>query len=185
VVGFILNRGQAQDEAVLQRRVDMLMALSGAGAFGKPLTLTQEQMFRAVFSVGPPNETTRGMRLYLLEKYARALPRDEKNLSHILSYSQKSLVPEKDPRARKKFYYHIRDIFSSADPNEENGMALQLIRFTEEMHYRYGKEDAPELRALSLALAPWFCYSATRVRSDYRLQSAIGILKKYNIQCGQ
>ena len=185
VVGFILNRGQAQDEALLQRRIDMLMALSGAGAFGKPLTLTQEQMFQAVFSVGPPNETTRGIRLYLLEKYAHALPKDEKNLSHILSYSEKSLVSEKDPRARKKFYHHIRDIFSSADPNDENGVALQLIQFTGEMHYRYGKEDAPELRALSLALAPWFCYSVTQVRSDYRLQAAIGILKKYNIQCGR
>lgn len=183
VVYYILNRCGPQDEKLLFRRIDMLMGLAGAGAFGKPRTLSRGQMFQAIFRAGPPEETTRMIRLYLLDAYSQGLPRDVRNLSYILSYSEKSLVSEKDRGARRRFYEHIRSIFASADPEDKDGIALQLIRFIHEMHYRFGKEDAPELRALSTGLAPWFCYAVTQIRGDYRLKSAIPIIHKYNIRC--
>lgn len=182
VVYFILNRGESQDENILYKRIDILMALTENGAFGKPRTLTTDKMFQTIFRTGPPNETTRNIRLYLLEKYAH-LPKDNRNLSLILSYSEKTLVYEKDPLVRARLYNHIRKIFSAADPRDRNSPVLQLIRFIFEMHHRYGKTDKAELSRLSLALSPWFCYAATQTRRDYRLQSAVRILQAYRIKC--
>jgi hypothetical protein len=184
VVYFILNRGKSQDENILYKRIDILMALTENEAFGKPRTLTPDRMFQTIFRVGPPNETTRSIRLYLLEKYAHLLTKDNRNLSLILSYSEKTLVYEKDPRERTRLYNHIRKIFSAADPRDKNSPVLQLIRFIFEMHQRYGKTDKSELGRLSMALSPWFCYAATQTRRDYRLRSAIRILQAYRIKCG-
>lgn len=185
IVGFIMNRGRPQDEALLFRRIDTLMALTGAGAFGKPHLLTTDQMFLAILVVGPPSETTRAIRLYLLEKYAPSVTKVKKNLSYILSFTEKSLTPEKDRPSRVKFYDHIMKIFSSVEPGDDNDVSFQLMGFIGEMHYRHEKEDAAELRTLTTALGPWFCYAVTQVRRDYRLQGVIRILKKYNIQCGK
>jgi len=183
VVYYMLNRCRPQDETLLLRRIDTLMGLAGAGAFGKPRTLSREQMFQAIFRAGPPEETTRMIRLYLLDTYAQGMPRNVRNLSCILSYSEKSLISEKDKGARRRFYEHIGTIFASTDPGERGDLALNLIWFINEMHYRHGKEDARELRALSTGLGPWFCYALTQTKSDYRLKSAIPIIRTYNIKC--
>ncbi|HSV96587.1 MAG TPA: hypothetical protein VLM75_06595 [Spirochaetota bacterium] len=50
------------------------------------------------------------------------------------------------------------------------------------MHGRHVKEDAAELRALSLELSPWFCHAVTRARTECRPKSAIGVLRKYDIK---
>ncbi len=183
VVYYILNRCGPQDEKLLFKRIDTLMGMAGAGAFGKPLPLNREHIFQAIFRAGPPEETTRMIRLYLLDKYSHELTRNVRNLSYILSYSEKSLISEKDRDARRKFYEHIRKIFASTDPENKDSLALQLIRFIHETHYRFGKEDAQELRALSTGLGPWFCHALTQVRGDYRLKSAIPIIRKYDIKC--
>ncbi len=183
VVYYILNRCGPQDETLLFKRIDTLMGMAGAGAFGKPRPLSRDQMFQAIFRAGPPEETTRMIRLYLLDKYSHGVARDTRNLSYILSYSEKSLISEKDKGARRRFYEHIRAIFDSADPEGKDSLVLQLIKFIHEMHYRFGKEDAPELRALSTGLSPWFCRALTQIRSDYRLRSAIPVIRKYNIRC--
>lgn len=183
VVYYMLNRCRPQDEALLLRRIDTLIGLAGAGVFGKPRPLSREQMFQAIFRAGPPEETTRMIRLYLLDSYSQGLCRDMRNLSCILSYSEKSLISEKDKDARRRFYAHIRTIFASTDPGERGDLALNLIWFIKEMHYRHGKEDAPELRALSTGLGPWLCYALTQTKSDYRLKSAIPIIHTYNIRC--
>ena len=183
VVYFILNRGESQDENVLYKRIDILMGLTENGAFGKPRTLIPEKMFQTIFRTGPPNETTRNIRLYLLEKYAYLLAKDNRYLSLILTYSEKTLVYEKDPIVRARLYNHIGKIFSATEPEEKNSLALQLVRFTYEMHRRYGKTDKAELSRLSLALSPWFCYAATQTRRDYRLRSAVRILQAYRIKC--
>ncbi len=184
IVYFIHNRGHRQDEQLLLKRIDMLMGLSAAGAFGRPIPLNQDQMFQIIVRVGAPDETTRLIRLYLLEKYAPSLQKDKKNLSFLLSYSEKSLISETDRPSRQKFYSHIGALFAAADPEGKNDLCLQLLRFTSEMHNRHGKEDAAALRELSVKLSPWFCHAVTQVRRDYRLKSAVGVLQKYNIQCG-
>ncbi len=183
IVFFILNRGHQQDERVLMIRIDMLMGLAATGAFGRPIPLTQDQMFQIIVRVGSPVETTRNIRLYLLEKYAPSIQKDKKNLSFLLSFSEKSLISEEDQASRHKFYRNIGDIFAAADPEGKNDLCLQLVRFMSEMHNRHGKDDAAELRALSLELSPWFCHAVTQVRRDYRLKSAVGILQKYDIKC--
>ncbi|HDP79284.1 MAG TPA: hypothetical protein ENN21_00410 [Spirochaetes bacterium] len=183
VVYFMLNRGEPQDEALLKKRIDILMGLAGAGAFGKPVPLSAGRMFLAILRMGPPNETTRLMRLYLLDHYAKGLPKERKYLSYILTYSEKSLISEKDKPSRLRFYDHIGGLFAVTDPEDKNDLALQLIRFTGEIHYRHGKDDEKELAAFSVKLAPWFCHAATQVRRDYRLRSAVGVLEKYNIRC--
>ena len=184
IVFFILNRGHQQDERVLMKRIDTLMGLAATGAFGRPVPLSQDQMFQIIVRVGAPAETTRNIRLYLLEKYAPSIQKDRKNLSFLLSYSEKSLISETDRASRHRFYRHIGVIFAAADPEGKNDLCLQLVRFTSEMHNRHGKEDAAELRALSLELSPWFCHAVTQVRRDYRLKSAVGVLQKYDIKCG-
>lgn len=185
IVSFILNRGHPQDERLLLKRIDILMELAAAGALGRPVPVSRDQMFQRIMSVGPPGETTRSMRLYLLEKYAPALARDKKNLSYLLSYSEKSLISETDRPSRTRFYRNIAGIFSTADPEGKNDLCLQLIGFTAEMHNRHGKDDDAELREFAVTLSPWYCHAMTQVRSDYRLKSAAGVLQKYGIRCGR
>jgi TolB-like protein len=184
IVFFILNRGESQDEKILRNRIDMLMALTGDGLFGKPRILTRDKMFNTIFRVGMANETTLGIRLYMLEKYASTLPKDKLNMSLILSYSEKTLVHEKDPQNRKRVYDHLSRLLSSIKPEDQYGLTYQLISFIFEIHYRYGKTDKDELRKLSLALSRWLCYATTQIRRDYRLRSAIRILQAYKIKCG-
>ncbi len=183
LVYYVLNRGRDQDGAVLLKRVDILMGLAAMGAVGKPVPLAPEGMLRAIIHAGPANETTRDIRLYLLEKYAPRLSKDKKTLSFIMSYSEDSITAEKDPATRAKFYHHIAGILSSVDPGDYGDLVYQVLTFTYGIHGRHEAEDAAELRAFSTALAPWFCYAVTQTRKDYRLKSAIRILEKYDLRC--
>ena len=183
IVFFILNRGYPQDEKILLKRIDALIALAGDGAFGRPRTLSREKMFYFIFRAGIADVTTREIRLYLLDRYSDLIIDKKRGLSNILTYSEKILVQEKDQAARFRFYSHISRLFSSTDPEGKNSLVLQLCGFLREMHYRYGKSDKKELRSLTVSVAPWLCYGTTQIRRDYRLRSTIGILKAYNIKC--
>ena len=183
IVTFILNRGEPQDEKILLKRIDSLIALAGDGAFGRPRTLTREKMFYFIFRTGIAGVTSREIRLHLLDKHSDLITDKKSGLSVVLTYSEKILVQEKDQSARSRFYNHIGRLFSSTDPEDKDSLVLQLCGFLREMHYRHGKTDKNELKSLTVSVAPWLCYGATRTRRDYRLKSAIGILKAYKIKC--